>query len=124
MSIHESQKNQAIKHSSNYKYILAAYAVGIVVFTLFRLLNTWVYCHNATAVPDFEGQYFQALVMGWRFDTVVSCYILALPLLMMIVGELAHIKARGYYLTAHIIVVTLYTVAFFACAVDVPFFFT
>ena len=93
-----------------------------MVFTLFRLLNTVVYCRGAEVPPDFEGQYFQALVMGWRFDTVVSCYILALPLLMMIVGELAHIKARGYYLTAHIIVVTLYTVAFFACAVDVPFF--
>ena len=60
--------------------------------------------------------------MGWRFDTVVSCYLLTLPLMMMIVGELAHIKARGYYRTAHIILVTLYIVAFFACAVDVPFF--
>ena len=111
-----------MKRGARYRYILAAYAVGIVVFTLFRLLNTWVYCHNAAAVPDFEGQYFQALVMGWRFDTVVSCYLLTLPLLMMIVGELAHIKVRGYYLTVHIILVTLYTVAFFACAVDVPFF--
>ena len=111
-----------MRSGARYRYILAAYFVGIVVFTLFRLLNTWVYCHNAATVPDFEGQYFHALVMGWRFDTVVSCYILSLPLLLMIVGELARIRARGYYLTAHIIVVTLYIVAFFACAVDVPFF--
>ena len=111
-----------MKRGARYRYILAAYAVGIVVFTLFRLLNTWVYCHNAAAVPDFEGQYFQALVMGWRFDTVISCYILTLPLLMMIVSEIAHIRAKGYYLTAHIILVTLYIIAFFACAVDVPFF--
>ena len=111
-----------MRSGARYRYILAAYAVGIVVFTLFRLLNTWVYCHNAATVPDFEGQYFHALVMGWRFDTVVSCYILSLPLLLMIVGELARIRARGYYRTAHIIVVTLYIVAFFACAVDVPFF--
>ena len=111
-----------MKSGARYRYILTAYIVGIVVFTLFRLLNTWVYCHNAATVPDFEGQYFQALVMGWRFDTVVSCYLLTLPLLMMIVGELAHIRARGYYRTAHIILVTLYIVAFFACTVDVPFF--
>ena len=111
-----------MKRGAGYRYILTAYAVGIVVFTLFRLLNTWVYCHNATTMPDFEGQYFHALVMGWRFDTVVSCYLLTLPLLMMIVGELARIRARGYYRTAHIILVTLYIVAFFACAVDVPFF--
>ena len=111
-----------MKRGARYRYILAAYAVGIVVFTLFRLLNTWVYCHGAATPPNFEGQYFQALVMGWRFDTVVSCYILSLPLLMMVVGELARIKAKGYYLTAHIIVVVLYIVAFFACTVDVPFF--
>ena len=111
-----------MKRGARYRYILAAYAVGIVVFTLFRLLNTWVYCHNAATPPDFEGQYFQALVMGWRFDTVVSCYLLAIPLLMMVVGELSHIKAKGYYLTAHIILVTLYIIAFFACTVDVPFF--
>ena len=111
-----------MRRGAGYRYILTAYAVGIVVFTLFRLLNTWVYCHNAATVPDFEGQYFQALVMGWRFDTVVSCYLLTLPLLMMIVGELAHIRARGYYRTAHIILMTLYIVAFFACTVDVPFF--
>ena len=39
--------------------------------------------------------------MGWRFDTAVSCYLLALPALMMIVGELARIRARAYYLVAH-----------------------
>ena len=111
-----------MKRGVRYRYILAAYAVGIVVFTLFRLLNTIVYCHGAATPPDFEGQYFQALVMGWRFDTVVSCYLLAIPLLMMVVGELTRIKAKGYYLTAHIIVVVLYIVAFFACTVDVPFF--
>jgi phosphoglycerol transferase MdoB-like AlkP superfamily enzyme len=41
---------------------------------------------------------------------------------MMIVGELAHIKAKAYYRTVHILLVTLYTIAFFACTVDVPFF--
>ena len=111
-----------MKQGTRYGYILSVYAIGIVVFTLFRVVNTLVYCLGAETWPDFEGQYPYALVMGWRFDTVVSCYLLALPLLMAIVGEIARIRARGYYLTMHIITVTLYTLAFFACAVDVPFF--
>ena len=111
-----------MKQGSRYGYILITYLIGIVLFTLFRVVNTLVYCTGADTWPDFEGQYAYALYMGWRFDTVVSCYLLALPLLLAIIGELAHIRARGYYLTMHIITVTLYLLAFFACAVDVPFF--
>jgi len=111
-----------MKHNARYNYILITYLIGIIIFTLFRLANTLVYCLGGNGWPDFEGQYLQALVMGWRFDTVVSCYILALPLLLMVVGELAHIRAKGYYLAAHVLTVTLYITAFFACTVDVPFF--
>lgn len=107
---------------TRYGYILITYAIGIVVFTLFRVANTLVYCLGADIWPDFEGQYFQALVMGWRFDTAVSCYLLAVPLALMIVGELARIRAKGYYRAVHVLTVTLYIVAFFACAADVPFF--
>ena len=111
-----------MKLGARYAYILSAYAIGIVVFTLFRVVDTLVYCMGADVWPDFEGQYAYALVMGWRFDTAVSCYLLALPLLMAIIGEIARIRARGYYLAMHVLTVTLYIVAFFACAVDVPFF--
>lgn len=111
-----------MRKGNRYWYILAVYATGIVIFTLFRVVNTLVYCMGAETWPDFEGQYPYALLMGWRFDTVVSCYLLTIPLLLAIIGEIARIRARGYYLTMHILTVVLYTVAFFACSVDVPFF--
>ena len=111
-----------MRQGSRYGYILTVYAIGIVIFTLFRVANTLVYGFGAESWPDFGGQYPYALVMGWRFDTAVSCYLLALPLLMAIIGEIARIRARGYYLTMHILTVVLYTVAFFACTADVPFF--
>lgn len=111
-----------MRHFARYSYILTSYAIGILIFTLFRLLNSLVYCSGAETWPDFEGEYVGALVMGWRFDTVISCYLLSLPLLLMIVGDLARIRVKPYYLTAHILLVTGYLVAFFACAVDIPFF--
>jgi len=111
-----------MRQGSRYGYILTVYAIGIVIFTLFRVANTLVYGFGTESWPDFGGQYPYALVMGWRFDTAVSCYLLALPLLMAIIGEIARIRARGYYLTMHILTVVLYTVAFFACTADVPFF--
>lgn len=103
------------------KYLLGAYLIGLLYFLLFRLVCTWVFCG---AHPDvsLEGLYGRALLVGLRFDTAVSCYLLALPLLLLIVGELARIRSKGYYLVAHHIIVTLYIISFFACAADIPYF--
>ena len=111
-----------MKQSARYNYILLAYLTGIVFFTLFRLACTLVWCISQPSWPDFNGMYGKALFMGWRFDTAVSCYLLALPALMMIVGELARIRAKAYYLTAHHLLVIGYIVSFFACTADIPFF--
>lgn len=105
-------------------YLLTSYLLGIVVFTLFRVVNTLVYCNGCESWPDFGGLYPQALFMGWRFDTVISCYFLALPALMLIVAELAHIRSKVYHQIAHHIIVTLCIIGFLACAADIPFFNT
>ena len=111
-----------MKQSARFKYILFAYLTGIALFTLFRLAGTFVYCLQQPAWPDFNGLYWKALVMGWRFDTAVSCYLLALPALLLIIGELARIRARLYYLIAHHLLLIGYIVALFACTADIPFF--
>ena len=104
------------------RYILYTYLTGILLFTLFRLVESWLYCSSAATAPDMEGLYWQALFMGWRFDTTVSGYLLILPLLLVLVGIWVPVRAKGYYLVAHHLAVTLYIVAFFACAADIPYF--
>ena len=111
-----------MRHNVRLRYLLVTYLIGIAIFTVFRLINTLVYCSNADSWPDFEGLYGRALLMGWRFDTVISCYLLAIPSIMMMVGELAGVKKSWYYRIIHVLVVTGFLLAFFACAVDVPFF--
>ena len=111
-----------MKHSARYNYILLAYLTGIAFFTLFRLAGTAVYCAGLPSAPHFGGLYWHALLMGWRFDTAVSCYLLVLPALMMIVGELGRIRAKAYYLVAHHLLLIGYIVSFFACTADIPFF--
>ena len=108
------------KPGSRIAYLLVAYLVAIVFFTLFRLVTTVVYC---SAHPtDFEGLYGQALFMGWRFDTVVACYVLLIPLVLVLIGEFAHINRRWYYLVVHLFVSIFFTLSFFACAADIPYF--
>lgn len=104
------------------KYIFWAYVIGILFFTMFRLVDTLVFCLGSAVPPDMEGMYYKALFMGWRFDTVVSCYILAIPLLMVIIGQWARIKARWYYAVAHHWTVTWFIISFIACVSDIPYF--
>lgn len=111
-----------IKKSARFNYIILIYLAGIAVFTLFRLVETVAYCATTDGPDDFAGLYPRALLMGLRFDTVVSCYMLALPLVMIIVGELARIRKGWYYNIAHYITMVLYTICFFACAADIPYF--
>ena len=111
-----------IKKSARFKYLICIYLLGILFFTLFRIAETVAYCSQSETPTSFDGLYWKALWMGFRFDTIISCYFLAIPLIMMIVGELAHIQKRVYYAIIHYLLMVLYTVAFFACAADIPYF--
>lgn len=104
------------------KYILYAYLIGILFFTIFRLADTLVFCLCSENPPILEGLYWKALVMGWRFDTLVSCFILAIPLIMILIGVWTHIRAKAYYAVAHHFTVTLFIVSFVACVADIPYF--
>lgn len=111
-----------MKRFARFNYLLIVYLLGIVYFTVFRLVESWAFLSQAAEPIDLKGLYGHALVMGWRFDTVVSCYFLALPALMMLVGEFARIRAKAYYRVAHCLIGVCYTVGFFACAADIPYF--
>ena len=111
-----------MKKNARFNYILLIYLSGLVFFTLFRLAETVAYCAHTEGPDDFGGMYLMALWKGFRFDTTVSTYLLALPLLLLIIGEMARIRKRWYYAIAHYMLMVLYTVCFFACAADIPYF--
>lgn len=111
-----------MKKNARFNYLMLIYLAGMVFFTLFRLAETAVYCSMADAPDNLGTLYWRALWKGFRFDTAVSCYILILPLVMLILGELAHIRKKWYYAIAHYYLMVVYTVCFFACAADIPYF--
>ena len=57
-----------------------------MVFTLFRVAETLVYGSLVTVQGVTGSLYLTALWKGFRFDTAVSTYILALPLLLIVIG--------------------------------------
>lgn len=60
--------------------------------------------------------------MGWRFDTVISGYILFFPLLILSVLSFFSFNKNLVYKTLHYFILILYLLAFLICAIDIPFF--
>lgn len=110
------------RNNARFNYLIYIYLLGIVFFTLFRIAGTIAFVGQPDKSIELWPHYWHALWNGFRFDSAVSCYFLALPLLMMIVGEMTRFKKRWYYAIIHYLTMVLYTVGFFACAADIPFF--
>ena len=111
-----------MKRNARFNYLICIYLLGIVFFTLFRIAETVAYCATTEGPDDFGGQYLHALWNGFRFDTAVSTYLLALPLLLLVIGEMTRFRKRWYYAVIHYMLMVFYTVAFFGCAADIPYF--
>lgn len=103
-------------------YLLAVYATGIVIFSLFRLANTAVHILNASEIPHWGSDFFKAMWMGFRFDTVISGYILIIPIIYLLITRICHFSCKVSDRVIHICTLILYLIAFFACAADVPYF--
>ncbi|MBL0044060.1 MAG: hypothetical protein IPP33_06535 [Flavobacteriales bacterium] len=72
--------------------MLRIYAVIVTVCVLFRLLLLGVVASAWSLNLGPWIDLLHALFIGWRFDTVVACYLLALPFLLLSLG---HFWARG-----------------------------
>ncbi|MCK5059485.1 MAG: sulfatase-like hydrolase/transferase, partial [Candidatus Aminicenantes bacterium] len=105
------------------KYLFSVYFVGIAFFTVFRILLLLTNLNQLHALPAGKfGLIFKAFIMGFRFDTVISGYILSLPLLILFIISLLLVENKWVYRSLTIYIVLLYSAAFFICAVDIPYY--
>ena len=63
-----------------------------------------------------------ALLMGVRFDTVISCYILALPSLLWLIFYCIDKKSLFLNRFLHWYISIFFSIAFAVCAFDIPYF--
>jgi len=103
-------------------FIVAVYATGICFLTLFRLLLVLTNLQQIPAVPDKFSLLAQSFVMGFRFDTVVSGYALALPLITLTIISLVGWRDERIYRIMSWLLVALHTPLFLAGAADIPYF--
>ena len=105
------------------KYLFFIYLLGIAFFTLFRLILVFTNLPLLKAVTENKAALvLYAFFMGWRFDTVIACYLLALPVFLLAVLFLFAALGKGWLKAIYILIRLVFSLAFLACATDIPFF--
>ncbi len=105
-------------------YILNTFFTGLIFFSIFRLI---LFFNELNPAINFQSKditsiWLKAFIIGIRFDTVISLYILAIPILIFSLQFLFNLKIKLINRILFYFVFLLYTVAFFICAADIPFF--
>lgn len=101
-------------------FILSVYGLGIVFFTLFRVILLIVAKTSLKDVPP--GIVAESLLMGWRFDTVISGYLLVLPATIVLLGETFGFLKTPVLKGVNLFLGIVYSLAFLICASDIPYF--
>jgi phosphoglycerol transferase MdoB-like AlkP superfamily enzyme len=102
------------------RFILYTYLAGLVVFTLLRVLLIFSNYYSAQQVP-FDVM-LQAMLMGLRFDTVISGYILILPLILFFLFSFSNKRLHLLNKFIFYFLYLIYVIAFFTCCADIPWF--
>lgn len=106
-------------------YLLIVYATVICLFFLFRLL---ILPLNSEAFSQILNQneglslILKAFVMGFRFDTVIACYVLAPAFLALAIAYFLNIKSKIYYKSVHYFILILFSLCFTVSLADIPYF--
>lgn len=112
----------AVLLPSHLRYSLRALLVLTGVSMLFRLLLLAV----ATSTWDLHGLeasgVLHALFIGLRFDTVVACYVLALPFLFLSITRLAVGNRRWPFVASRAFLAVMTLPLVFILAADIPWF--
>lgn len=101
------------------KQILKIHLLSLSVFTLFRIVLLF---SNKDSWGNSILEILQSLWMGLRFDTVINCYILALPSLIWM---LIYIMGKSYRIINHLLYVycaVLFSLAYIVSGFDIPYF--
>lgn len=106
--------------------LLPVYLWGMLIFLVFRITLLIASFEQLYEIKRVYGRVLYtwwSFQKGFRFDTVISCYLLALPALIYVVMYVGKIRF-SHALRSTLLWFTgiLFSLSFFACAADIPFF--
>ncbi len=102
------------------KYIFSVYLAAVVFFTIFRIAFAIAHFHIAEIVPSEI--LAQAFLMGFHFDTTVTCYIIAIPFFILATLSFFKINLNKLFIGTNIFFLLIFTISFLICGIDIPYF--
>lgn len=103
------------------KLFLKVYLLSVLVFSLFRLILFFTEAGRIDATVSTT-DLLTAFAMGFRFDTVITGYIILLPYLILTVLSFLPYPYKAAQTVLFYCVFTLLSIAFLICAIDIPYF--
>jgi len=101
-------------------FLLALYGVGLLGFTIFRLIE-YVALHGMMS-DQADGHPIEAFIRGIWFDNVVNCYIFILPLALVLVAAFWGSYHKGWRKFAIGWIGFLTTLALALSAANIPYY--
>jgi phosphoglycerol transferase MdoB-like AlkP superfamily enzyme len=102
-------------------FLLCAHVLGLLFTSLFRGVE-YVALHGAMSAAQTEAQPWGAFLRGVWFDNVVGCYILTVPLLVLMVAACCNRFERGWRRFVQWWYVVLYTLILAISASNIPYY--
>lgn len=106
-------------------YLFWTYIIAIGFFFFFRLAILVLNTEAIGAILNEEGGLvllFKAFFMGFRFDTLISCFVISPILVSFIIAYFFNIKSRIFYKINHYFLVIIFSICFTISCVDIPYF--
>lgn len=115
---------QKSKDVLSYPFLTLAkiYFTAIFIFFIFRVILFVTEIHRVSLADDGFVMIVLAFLMGVRFDTVITSYILALPLLILFLFDFFKIQHRFVSYFVFVFVFTFFSIAFIISMADIPYF--
>ena len=101
-------------------YLLGAHVLALVLMSLFRLVQ-WAVLHGMMSTGT-TASVLPAFVRGVWFDNVIGCYILILPLAVLLIAASCGYSPQWLRRAAGIWLGVLYTLVLAVSAANIPYF--
>lgn len=102
------------------QFLLRYYVVALLILTCLRLI-LYFYIHDNSFVR-FNVISLKSLLLGLQFDTVVLCYVLLLPLLLLAVQSLFDIQKQFIFYVVSAYLSILSATLLLISIADIPYF--